>query len=101
MKQKIVMKMQFISEKRRTDAFKIAAGTTEPDKDQLVVIGDGVDSVCLTKALRKKLRCVEIVSVAEVKKPEDEKKPAAECIPIQWTSSYVHYPMHYDLVYRW
>ncbi|XP_050370912.1 heavy metal-associated isoprenylated plant protein 47-like isoform X1 [Argentina anserina] len=108
MKQKIVMKMQFISEKRRTDAFKIAAGTTgvtnvsiEADKDQLVVIGDGVDSVCLTKALRKKLRCVEIVSVAEVKKPEDEKKPAAECIPIQWTSSYVHYPMHYDLVYRW
>ncbi|PRQ35001.1 heavy metal-associated isoprenylated plant protein 47-like [Rosa rugosa] len=108
MKQKIVMKVQFSSEKRRTDAFKIAAGTKgvsdvsiEAGKDQVVVIGDGVDSVCLTQSLRKKLRYVEIVSVEEVKKPDEKKKPEVESIPIQWTSSYVHYPMHYDVVYRW
>ncbi|XP_004294919.1 PREDICTED: uncharacterized protein LOC101303978 [Fragaria vesca subsp. vesca] len=107
MKQKIVMKVQFSCQKRRTDALKIAAGTTgvsnvsiEADKDQIVVIGDGVDSVCLVKSLRKKLRYVEIVSVEEVKKAE-EKKPEVQRIPFQCASSYVHYPMPYDLVYRW
>lgn len=78
--------------------------SVDAEKGQLVVIGDRVDPVCLAKSLRKKLSHAEIVSVEEVKKPEEEKKPAADDtpIPIQyWTSSYLHYPMHSDVVFRW
>lgn len=72
--------------------------SVDAEKGQLVVIGDRVDPVCLAKSLRKKLCHAKIVSVEEVKKPEQEKKPA----PIHyWTSSYLHYPMHSDVVYRW
>ncbi|XP_004296129.1 PREDICTED: uncharacterized protein LOC101294055 [Fragaria vesca subsp. vesca] len=98
-KQKIVIKVQFSSEKRKTEAFKVAAGfrgvsnvSVEADKDQVVVIGVGIDSVCLAKSLRKKLSYAVIVSVEEVKKPE-EKKPEVQTIPIQWTSTYVEYPV--------
>ncbi|TKY44758.1 hypothetical protein E2542_SST31036 [Spatholobus suberectus] len=41
-------------------------------KDKLVVTGD-VDAVCLGRVLRKKFRCVTLVSVEEVKKKDDEK----------------------------
>ncbi|KAL6203652.1 hypothetical protein ACLB2K_027352 [Fragaria x ananassa] len=98
-KQKIVIKVQFSSEKRKTEAFKVAAGfrgvsnvSVEADKDQVVVIGVGIDSVCLAKSLRKKLSYAVIVSVEEVKEPE-EKKPKVQTIPIQWTSTYVEYPV--------
>ncbi|PRQ35002.1 hypothetical protein RchiOBHm_Chr5g0075291 [Rosa chinensis] len=97
-KQKIVIKVQFSSEKRKTEAFKTAAGfkgvssvSIEADKDQVVAIGVGIDSVCLAKLLRKKLSYAQIVSVEEVK-PE-EKKPKVETIPIQWTSSCAQYPV--------
>ncbi|XP_050370909.1 heavy metal-associated isoprenylated plant protein 47-like [Argentina anserina] len=105
-KQKIVMKVQFSSEKRRTEAFKIAAGfkgvsiaSVEADKDEVVVIGVGIDSVCLAKSLRKKLGCAQIYSVEEVKKPDEEKTPEVEPIPIQRTPSCVQYPVHGDVVY--
>ncbi|XP_050370911.1 heavy metal-associated isoprenylated plant protein 47-like [Argentina anserina] len=103
-KQKIVMKVQFSSEKRRTEAFKIAAGfkgvsdvSVEADKDKVIVIGIGIDSVCLAKSLRNKLGYAQISSVEEVKKPDEEKKP--EVIPIQWPPSCVQYPVHCDVVY--
>ena len=74
--------------------------SVEADKDQIVVIGVGIDSVCLAKSLRKKLGYAQIVSVEDVKKPE-EKKPEVQINPIQWTPSscYVQYPMHCDVVY--
>ena len=37
------------------------------EKDKVVVIGDGVDAVTLTKSLRKKLGVADIISVADVK----------------------------------
>jgi hypothetical protein len=46
------------------------------DKDQLVVIGEGVDSANLTCSLRKKLCHATLLSVEEVEKEkEPEKKP--------------------------
>jgi hypothetical protein len=52
------------------------------DKDQLVVIGEGVDSANLTCSLRKKLCHATLLSVEEVKekKEEPEVKPKPNCI---------------------
>lgn len=36
------------------------------ENDQLVVIGEGVDSVCLAKSLRKKFCFADIVSIQDV-----------------------------------
>lgn len=77
----------------------------EAEKGQVEVIGDGVDSMCLTMSLRKKLGHADIVSVEEVKEKKEEKKPADEPVPIPWISgyNYVHYPqyhpMHCQVVY--
>lgn len=45
------------------------------NQDELEVIGEGVDSVCLANSLRKKFRFAYILSVAEVKPPEPEPEP--------------------------
>ncbi|BBH04443.1 Copper transport protein family [Prunus dulcis] len=60
MKQKIVVSVSKVS--------------IEADKGHMEVIGDGVDSVCLTSLLRKKLGFATIVKVEEVKGAKDDKK---------------------------
>ncbi|KAK9933270.1 hypothetical protein M0R45_020471 [Rubus argutus] len=73
MMQKIVVKVQVHCDKCRTKALKIAAtaqGVSRVsiqgvNRDHLEVIGDGVDSVCLTRALRKKLGFATIVKVEQ------------------------------------
>lgn len=43
------------------------------DRDQVVVIGEGVDAACLTRTLRKKVCYARLDTVEEVKdKPKDE-----------------------------
>ncbi|GLT56984.1 hypothetical protein SLA2020_299930 [Shorea laevis] len=84
--QKIVIKVSMNCDKCRTKALKIAAGAEGvtsvalqgPDKDKLVVEGDGVDAACLTKSLRKKL-CHAILETVEKVKPKEEKKKEPEC----------------------
>ncbi|XP_058112933.1 heavy metal-associated isoprenylated plant protein 46-like isoform X3 [Magnolia sinica] len=100
MKQKIVMKVPMNDAKCRCKAMKAAVGiqgvisaTLEGnDKDQLAVVGDGVDSVALTRLLRKKMRFTELISVAAVdeKKKEEEKKPSIEATvwPTSWAYQY-------------
>ena len=45
------------------------------DKDQVEVVGDKIDSVCLTRSLRKKVGYATLLSVEEVKETiEDEPK---------------------------
>lgn len=69
------MKVQMNCDKCRTQALKVAAeaegvnfvGLEGNEKDKVVVIGDGVDAVTLTKSLRKKLGVADIISVADVK----------------------------------
>ena len=51
-------------------------GVTGDGRDQLEVVGDGVDTVCLVQCLRKKIGHAEILKVEEVKdKKPEEKKP--------------------------
>ncbi|KAK4279106.1 hypothetical protein QN277_016861 [Acacia crassicarpa] len=76
MPKKITIKVEVRNEKGRIKAMKIASGrpgvnsvAMEGDgRDQLVVTGEGVDSVKLTNLLRKKLGHATIVSVKYVKK---------------------------------
>ncbi|KAK1683697.1 hypothetical protein QYE76_044545 [Lolium multiflorum] len=84
MKQKIVIKVSMSCDKSRSKALSMAAraagvtsmGITGDARDQLEVVGDGVDPVCLVNCLRKKLGVAHIVQVEEVKdkKPEEKKK---------------------------
>ncbi|AES64599.1 putative heavy metal-associated domain, HMA [Medicago truncatula] len=75
MKQKIVMRVHMRCQKCRTKALEVVAGANGvnfvglegDEKDKIVVIGDGVDAVTLTKCLRKKVGQTEIVSLGEVK----------------------------------
>ncbi|KAE8654193.1 putative Receptor like protein 53 [Hibiscus syriacus] len=87
MKQKIVIKVSMHSEKCRTKALKIAAATDGvvsvalhcPGKDKLMIVGDGVDAVCLTSSLRKQLCHASLETVEEVKdKKAEEKKDAGK-----------------------
>ncbi|XP_040987367.1 heavy metal-associated isoprenylated plant protein 47-like isoform X2 [Juglans microcarpa x Juglans regia] len=107
MKQKIVIKVQMTCDKCRTKAMKIAAtssgvisvGIQGPDKDQLVVIGEGVDSACLTSSLRKKLCYATILTVEEVK-PEKPKPPVPAPCYSPWPPPPPH-PMYCEaLCYR-
>ena len=51
-------------------------GGTGAGRDQLEVVSDGVDTVCLVKCLRRKLGHADILKVEEVKdKKPEEKKP--------------------------
>ncbi|KAK4279107.1 hypothetical protein QN277_016862 [Acacia crassicarpa] len=76
MPKKITIKVEVCNEKGRIKAMKIASGRPGvhsvamggDGRDQLVVMGEGVDSVKLTNVLRKKLGHATIVSVRDVKK---------------------------------
>ncbi|XP_058112917.1 disease resistance protein RGA5-like isoform X1 [Magnolia sinica] len=98
MKQKIVMKVSMNDPKSRSKAMKtavsiqgvISATLEGSDKEQLVVVGEGVDSVVLTTLLRKKMGFTELVSVAVVdeKKKEEETKPKGETVVLPSYSPY-------------
>ena len=68
-------------------------GVTGAGRDQLEVVGDGVDTVGLVQCLRKKIGHAEILKVEEVKPAEkkpEEKKP--EPLPDWWWyHNYYHY----------
>ncbi|SPT18709.1 unnamed protein product [Triticum aestivum] len=95
MKQKIVIQLSMSCDKSRSKALTLAAkaagvtsmGITGDARDQLEVVGDGVDPVCLVSCLRKKLGHAQIIKVEEVKKPEEKKKedpkpPAPMPVPV-------------------
>ncbi|XXG72472.1 hypothetical protein AAC387_Pa07g1561 [Persea americana] len=97
MKQKLVVKLNMHDAKSRSKAMKIAVGlpgvisaTIEgADKDQIAVVGDGVDSIDLTKLLRKRMGSTELVSVTPMdEKKKKEEKPEAT---IAWP--YQYYPI--------
>ncbi|KAJ1437837.1 hypothetical protein SESBI_03260 [Sesbania bispinosa] len=75
------MRLQLNCDKLRSKALKIAAeaqGVSSvslegEERDELVVTGD-VDAVCLARELRKKFRCVTLVSVEQVKPDAEENK---------------------------
>jgi hypothetical protein len=102
LQQKIVIKVEMTCDKCRSKAMSLVAKTRGVDsvsiagdaKDQVVVVGDSVDSVKLASALRKKVGPAHLVQVADaVEKKEEQKKPAA---PAAATAPeyqfYCHYP---------
>ncbi|KAF8652997.1 hypothetical protein HU200_062432 [Digitaria exilis] len=68
--------MALVAAKCGVDSVAIAGA----DRDQVVVVGDGVDSIELTSALRKKVGPAHIVEVGEPKK-DDNKKPTPAPVP--------------------
>ncbi|KAL5565572.1 hypothetical protein UlMin_028736 [Ulmus minor] len=95
MKQKIVVRVQMSCNKCRKKALKIAAmedGVSSveiggEDKDRLVVTGDGVDPVCLTSSLRKKVGSATLLSVEELKETKKEEIKAVQVDSVCLTSS--------------
>ncbi|KAK7304841.1 hypothetical protein VNO77_42732 [Canavalia gladiata] len=75
------------NQKARSKAMKIAVGVSGVDaaalkgdeRDQIEVIGEGVDSVGLTSLLRKRFRGADLLSVG----PVEEKKQVA-IQPVAW-----------------
>ena len=74
-------------------------GVTGDGRDQLEVVGDGVDTVGLVQCLRKKIGHAEILKVEEVKdKKPEEKKPEepkiiADPPPYYYPGYYYHQHM--------
>ncbi|KAK4279104.1 hypothetical protein QN277_016859 [Acacia crassicarpa] len=95
MPKKIIVKVGVCNEKGRSKAMKIAAvrpgmnsmSIEGEGRDQLVVIGEGIDSVELVNILRKKLGHATIVSVQDV-----EAKKKEEVKPIEYVGYYTTYP---------
>ena len=92
----------------------ISVAVEGADKDQLVVIGKGVDSANLTCSLRKKLCYATLLGVEEVKekekeadpvtsKQEEEKKTSTSstcssgCIQLPVCLQYPPYPTFYEV----
>ncbi|KAF0928953.1 hypothetical protein E2562_011048 [Oryza meyeriana var. granulata] len=106
-KQKIVIKVQMTCDKCRSKAMALVAATGGVDsvalagdaKDQVVVVGDGVDSIKLTTALRKKVGHAMLVTVGEAKK--EEKKPEATPAVVDYTYPWLHYPPPAHVVYEY
>ncbi|XP_010251978.1 PREDICTED: uncharacterized protein LOC104593713 [Nelumbo nucifera] len=102
MKQKVVIKVPVNGSKSRIKALKIAVGIQGvesaslqgEDKSQIVVEGEGIDSITLAVSLRKSLGSAELVSVSEVKEKKEEKTntsqstTAATVQPVDWFLSY-------------
>ncbi|PPS13715.1 hypothetical protein GOBAR_AA06835 [Gossypium barbadense] len=86
MKQKIVIKVSMHCSKCRTEALQVAAvayGVNSvalhgPEKDKLMILGEGVDVACLAEALRKKLchATIEIVEEFECYRVVADPSPA-------------------------
>ncbi|KAK6157110.1 hypothetical protein DH2020_011358 [Rehmannia glutinosa] len=78
MDKKIVVRVSMNDDKSRSKALKISVGLsgvesaalTGQEKDQVEVVGEGIDAVELTRQLRKNVAHAELVSVGEVKKEE-------------------------------
>ncbi|XP_028786983.1 keratin-associated protein 5-11-like [Neltuma alba] len=74
-------------ESSRNKALKIASmikGVTSvaiegDSKDKVVVTGEDVDTVCLGRMLRKKFRCVTVLTVEEVKPKKEDDKDKPKC----------------------
>ncbi|XP_058218093.1 disease resistance protein Pik-1-like [Rhododendron vialii] len=105
-KQKVVIKVPMNEQKSRSKAMKIAVGVPGVEsaalggqaKDQLELVGDGIDAVCLTTLLRKSLGFSELVSVGPVPEKKDgggDDKKKNEATPSVPGVGYYPYPYPY------
>ncbi|KAJ9681561.1 hypothetical protein PVL29_020433 [Vitis rotundifolia] len=110
MKQKVVIKVSFNGEKKsRTKVMQAAVSAPGvesiafggEDNDQIVVIGDSLDSVNLTCLLRKKVKFAELLSVSSVdEKKEEEKMTEPGVQPMVWPTYQAGVPQYYYTIVR-
>ncbi|KAJ4943978.1 hypothetical protein NE237_000155 [Protea cynaroides] len=96
MKQKIVIKVTLTGNKSRPKAMKIAV--SQPgvesvafqgaEKEQLVVIGDGIDSIVLITLLRKSLGYADLLTVGAPDGEKKEEKKELVIHPVSWSTIY-------------
>ncbi|XP_027941580.1 heavy metal-associated isoprenylated plant protein 47-like [Vigna unguiculata] len=106
---KIVIQVHMENDKCRSKAMKIAAASQGvhsvalegEDRDQVVVTGDAIDSVCLTNKFRKKFNYATLMSVTEAKASNDgdaggehKDETTAENFPITYCYSNFPPPTH-------
>nr|CAD1824390.1 unnamed protein product [Ananas comosus var. bracteatus] len=86
-KQKMEIKVQVECKYAKQQAMKIASQTdgvenVGVEEDKLVIIGTGIYWVRLLKLLEKKLGCIQLLTLAEVKPPPPaDPKPKPELKP--------------------
>ncbi|KAH0448896.1 hypothetical protein IEQ34_022696 [Dendrobium chrysotoxum] len=85
LQQKVVLKLSMEDAKKRSKAMQCAVGmhgvlSVSHEGDKMTVVGEGIDSVALTRLLRKKMGYVELegVTAVEEKKKEKEKEVKVE-----------------------
>ncbi|KAL0904706.1 hypothetical protein M5K25_026844 [Dendrobium thyrsiflorum] len=83
LQQKVVLKLSMEDAKKRAKAMKCAVGmhgvlSVSHEGDKMTVVGQGIDSVTLTRLLRKKMGCVELEVVTPVEKKKEEKEKEKE-----------------------
>ncbi|XP_034708774.1 disease resistance protein Pikm1-TS-like [Vitis riparia] len=111
MKQKMVIRVSVTGEKKsRSKAMQTAVGVPGvesialegEDKNQIVVIGDSVDSVKLTCLLRKKIGPAELLSVSPVdeKKQKENMTESGVLQPMVWPPYQAGVPQYYYSVVR-
>ncbi|KAL2317045.1 hypothetical protein Fmac_030921 [Flemingia macrophylla] len=91
------------SDKCRSKALKIAAvvqgvhsvSLGGESRDQVVVIGDGIDSVCLANKLRKKFSYATLVSVTDANNSDDEGEQNEETISMENVPAAGYYYANY------
>ncbi|KAL0904709.1 hypothetical protein M5K25_026848 [Dendrobium thyrsiflorum] len=99
--QKVVLKLSMEDAKKRAKAMRCAVGmlgvlSVSHEGDKMTVVGQGIDSVTLTRLLRKKMGCVELEVVTPVEKKKEEKEKEKEegksnIQPVIWP----YYPLPY------
>lgn len=71
-----------------------AAAIRGQDRDQIEVIGEGVDSVILTCMLRKRFGHADLVSVGPVEKKDEKKEEAIMHLGWPYVASVPYYPVY-------
>ncbi|KAJ0602105.1 putative protein kinase RLK-Pelle-CrRLK1L-1 family [Helianthus annuus] len=91
MKLSIVVKLSINDDEKARKALKTANSLSGaesvsfvgPDRDQIVVTGDGIDPVELTRLLRKRVGYAELLSVGPAEAKKEESKPTVQSDPYQ------------------
>ncbi|KAI0488792.1 hypothetical protein KFK09_028631 [Dendrobium nobile] len=84
-KQKVVLKLSMEDAKKRSKAMKCAVGmlgvlSVSQEGDKITVVGEGIDSVVLTRLLRKKMGYVALELVTTVEEKKEETKKTVEAV---------------------
>ncbi|XP_047340416.1 heavy metal-associated isoprenylated plant protein 16-like [Impatiens glandulifera] len=93
MKQKVLIKVNMNDDKSRSKALKTVVGLSGvesaalqgKERDQLEIVGEGVDSVVLTRLLRKYVGYADLISVGPVPEKKPDQPPATVAAAMEAT----------------